>query len=781
MNSSAIGGQYKPERTDYNGIPSTAFFPVLIVFVQFSDESSINPNGHGNNWLPGREPVFIDNLISPVKRDIINGEWWNTYSESTERISDSWMEFSRGHMHIIGEAVSVVLPHPSTYYQIGDQGIEKMNDDMYEILKQDPNIYWPYYDKWRKNGDIYEYGQDYYIDMIYKLYRTKISGAGMPAGGIAYLYNSYQYTVNYPIYSSGGNTYYINGGFGINGSGVTMFSPSNGEFVTSFSQHEHGHYLYGGGHAPYGKMFGVMAETGLDECLSPWESIKLGYMTPRMVDWVNVPPNNLYTLDDYSSRNNNSEGKVLQIQMFSTNEFFLIANRRSISTYDKLMWGDTCMGDPYFNLGDKNYGKGLYIYHCASGYEWNGNNLGPASDIDMECADGLWNYTKNRNVQPDWDGQCITYLPFYEKTNPVVDTNDISYWGYPGYRDPFIARDGKSVNEYIGNYSVSLSWFGIGERGSNQPCSLGIGKDKIYTNISDYWTSREWQGDRWDAWNVGYNEIFSPYSSPSTIDWVGAISGIFIWYQSDNGNTANLKIYRAGYNGQSESDILAITPPSRPKGVGIGIDCNQGGFVHPKITWWHNTEPDMLRGDGTKQYIIQKSTSDNNHLPLTYYDLVTVNIPANQNAEFYDSEVWIDCTDGVPIQIGYARYRVIAKDIYNDVSVPSDFASTAMFRNRQIGDNFLNPNTVSRTYNLYQNYPIPFNPATQIKFEIPKDEQVSLKIFDITGREVYSIDEFMTAGIHSITFDGSRFASGIYIYRMETGSFKVTKKMVLIK
>ncbi len=97
-------------------------------------------------------------------------------------------------------------------------------------------------------------------------------------------------------------------------------------------------------------------------------------------------------------------------------------------------------------------------------------------------------------------------------------------------------------------------------------------------------------------------------------------------------------------------------------------------------------------------------------------------------------------------------------------------------------------NEIPDSYKLYQNYPNPFNPVTNIKFEIPNDVNVSIKIFDIIGREVFSMNEYKKAGSYEVQFDGSNFASGMYFYKMVVGDntnngeiFTDTKKMVLLK
>jgi hypothetical protein len=85
-------------------------------------------------------------------------------------------------------------------------------------------------------------------------------------------------------------------------------------------------------------------------------------------------------------------------------------------------------------------------------------------------------------------------------------------------------------------------------------------------------------------------------------------------------------------------------------------------------------------------------------------------------------------------------------------------------------------------YALIQNYPNPFNPSTQIAYSIKETGFVSLKVFDILGREVASlVNEEQNAGVHTVQFNASHFSSGIYFYRLESGSFVQTNKMMLLK
>jgi parallel beta-helix repeat protein len=83
---------------------------------------------------------------------------------------------------------------------------------------------------------------------------------------------------------------------------------------------------------------------------------------------------------------------------------------------------------------------------------------------------------------------------------------------------------------------------------------------------------------------------------------------------------------------------------------------------------------------------------------------------------------------------------------------------------------------------LLQNYPNPFNPTTTIRFAIPQNEHVTLKVYDLLGREVATlVDEMRNAGSYDETFDASRLASGVYVYKLVAGSFTLSRKLLLMR
>ncbi len=86
------------------------------------------------------------------------------------------------------------------------------------------------------------------------------------------------------------------------------------------------------------------------------------------------------------------------------------------------------------------------------------------------------------------------------------------------------------------------------------------------------------------------------------------------------------------------------------------------------------------------------------------------------------------------------------------------------------------------TFFLYQNYPNPFNPNTVIKYQLPVNSFVTLKVYDVLGRQLQTlVNERQTAGSHNVTFNASKLPSGIYFYRLQAGTFTQVKKMILMK
>ncbi len=93
-----------------------------------------------------------------------------------------------------------------------------------------------------------------------------------------------------------------------------------------------------------------------------------------------------------------------------------------------------------------------------------------------------------------------------------------------------------------------------------------------------------------------------------------------------------------------------------------------------------------------------------------------------------------------------------------------------------------NSSSVPNKFELMQNYPNPFNPSTVINYQLPVNSFVTLKVYDVLGREVKMlVNERENVGSHSVTFNASNLPSGVYFYRLQAGTYSETKKLLLLK
>jgi uncharacterized lipoprotein YddW (UPF0748 family) len=185
--------------------------------------------------------------------------------------------------------------------------------------------------------------------------------------------------------------------------------------------------------------------------------------------------------------------------------------------------------------------------------------------------------------------------------------------------------------------------------------------------------------------------------------------------------------------------------------------------TYDSVSW--AIPPAAIDGGVAEQYVVYRSTS----LPIAVED------PRNI----------------VSIQTG-ASYREVSKPL---AGVTYFYGVTALdhMQNESRLSNIMGLNAggivgvddrpaIARNFSLYQNYPNPFNPTTVISFQLALEQHITLRVYDILGREVrVLVDGMLSAGNHSVQFDGSGFASGVYVYRIVAGERVESRKMQLIK
>lgn len=713
-------------------------------------------------------------------------DWWNAYNPQSQSISSHWMEMSRGKMHVLGKAYYVKLGKGRESYTSDAQ----INKEIWDTLSNRPDMNWKHYDRWKDtvvNGKYhFVYDGDGIVDMIYKFSKTK--GIASPTGYAGL--NSGRDTVDH---SQG---IVIEGGYWLRGSGATLQYVDTKAGYIGGMMHEHCHYTHMvWTHMTYSK---VSYGFGFDGFASPSDMIINRYMTMQEFDFTDY----VYELGEYVSRNSSLEGNILKVPIDGTNdEFFMLTYRSKSSYWDRIMLGDTAILNRYGI--DNDYGKGVYIYHVPDGISIPNHNN--ASFMDLESADGYWDWEFVDVTSRDDPRNCYTDYGswrYYNKVSPRYD-NDPSVLHNTNLRGDFVSFHYK----HSGTQTFPMWW----ARGKAPSSNCNLMTDRIFTNDTVVSNAEFYAGSRWDPWIPGYNEVFSPYSSPSTKKWNNDESDLYIILKEINESTktALFEIYKVGEQDLTDLDILAMTPPSRPMGLKVD-EYYIGSNCYPMLIWNHNQEPDMERENKDmdrieKRYKIYRSTAssmsnvppDKQTYPEDVYTLIsTVDVwdDGTNPAVFVDTTVRkYDCIEfdqppyGTPYPV---RYRVQAVDIYEDLSVLSDFVSTVGVTSGGVlpgVEQMPYPiseygNDIPSDFALIQNFPNPFNPVTNIRFDLPKDEFVSIKVYDLTGREIaVLVNGMKQAGRYIVGFDASHLASGIYFYTINAGEFKETKRMLLLK
>lgn len=197
---------------------------------------------------------------------------------------------------------------------------------------------------------------------------------------------------------------------------------------------------------------------------------------------------------------------------------------------------------------------------------------------------------------------------------------------------------------------------------------------------------------------------------------------------------------------------------------------------------WDSSSNDTLSFDGTGYKL---GLDDKNNLyvigatfenGIIGYDMVIFKLDPDKNLKWfleenfssgsnYPVETILNCEDDFTMFLKTGNTGI--------------YYTTARYSNYT--SDIKDPNNIKQ-FLLHQNYPNPFNPKTKIRYTIPSGSYVSLKIYDILGREITSaVNKYEASGNHEIIFDGSNLGSGIYFYKITAGSFSQIKKMILLK
>ncbi len=192
--------------------------------------------------------------------------------------------------------------------------------------------------------------------------------------------------------------------------------------------------------------------------------------------------------------------------------------------------------------------------------------------------------------------------------------------------------------------------------------------------------------------------------------------------------------------------------------------------------------PELIYPDGEKKIT---SLVDFSWEKLNYVDRYRIDVAEDklfQNIVFSDTAL-ADPTARIQLEEDKMYYWRVNSRIESAYAGDwMGFSYTASFTTDGIVSAEENQTEIPATYSLSQNYPNPFNPATTIRYALPKDGAVRLTIYNLLGQEVTTlVNEYKLKGRYEVKFDASGLGSGMYIYRIDAGSFSDTKRMMLVK
>ncbi len=333
----------------------------------------------------------------------------------------------------------------------------------------------------------------------------------------------------------------------------------------------------------------------------------------------------------------------------------------------------------------------------------------------------------------------------------------------------------------------------------------------------------KFDGIDWQVFNISNSQLPSNDISYITVEktniiWIGTLNKGVVKFDGSNWSVYHL------YNYGFISDIINFIEIDERGKKWIGTDLS--GLISFDNTKWViegkgllaqsiNLSVQAMAFDKTKALWI---AGINYAVPVlaqvkdtiwTFYDstmtLIKPFIAYNGIAVDKYNNKWITTRTGL------LKYNNDSWKLYSKINSPlpvENFGSAYIDRNNNLvttlwnydypnyysyGLWFFNENGVTITdvkeqkklpvnYSLQQNFPNPFNPTTTISYQIPGTNKVTLKVFDVLGREIANlVDGYKEAGSYDVKFDAGKLPSGVYFYRLEVGRFVQTKKMILAK
>ena len=238
----------------------------------------------------------------------------------------------------------------------------------------------------------------------------------------------------------------------------------------------------------------------------------------------------------------------------------------------------------------------------------------------------------------------------------------------------------------------------------------------------------------------------------------------WVWTGTDGAHSGYLFVPPSGSNVASWSGVTG-TWGAIANGTWWDIDGSNGFALGTPL----QDPPAGVAGEGTYDFAISVS-------PQSVGNIIKATL-SKTDGTYY----WV-VTHTFPVASATDKFNCVAFAINNSTTTQMNLIEIEVDRGAHITRIESNEIQVPKVYALKQNYPNPFNPTTMIEFDLPKQSDVKLFVYDIMGRTVAELASGnLNAGYHKINFNAANLASGVYFYKLQAGDFVNVKKLMLLK
>ncbi|MBN4081442.1 T9SS type A sorting domain-containing protein [Caldithrix abyssi] len=311
----------------------------------------------------------------------------------------------------------------------------------------------------------------------------------------------------------------------------------------------------------------------------------------------------------------------------------------------------------------------------------------------------------------------------------------------------------------------------------NQPDTLFATGQYVVGKSTDRGLTWKKVWGQWDWIGMGTHFVKIDPAMPNIV-WAGGESAIFQPYvlkSTDSGENWQEMWIDAG--GDNACYTIAIDP-SNSNVAYVGMEGRIIKTTNGGDDW------DTVFAPDNYPYFFGIAVSS--LMPSHIYAAGLLNISDPQDLELYQSQdggsSWSSLVQGTPGQKGVLDLLLVSNNNFDELYFVTIGSGVYKYTNETLNIDESTERQLPTLFTLDQNYPNPFNSSTQISYSIPSSHFVTLKIYDILGREIQTlVSEVQNAGTYSINLDINKLSSGIYFYKLQVGdTFVKTKKMLLM-